>query len=107
MNLYRMLGGMIKKEKNIMKKTIKLSKSQWKEMGKKAGWMKTANIPAGNTPESQALAQILNNYSVKLTFPESQQKFRSLAADIIRVMDEEVNAQQQQPINPNQQYSMM
>jgi len=43
------------------KKTIKMSKVEWQSIGKKAGWMKTANVAQDPDVEAKPFYDYINN----------------------------------------------
>jgi len=45
---------------------IKLSKSQWEQMGKKAGWMKESQLTPPKTPSAEDLLNEINNIVTNL-----------------------------------------
>ena len=65
---------------------IKLSKAQWQEIGKTAGWLKIANIPQAKNPEVQKVAMAINSLLSRL-MPNLQPQVSSLAGDLIRSFD--------------------
>jgi|2_EtaG_2_1085320.scaffolds.fasta_scaffold107129_2 hypothetical protein len=70
------------------KQMLKLSKTEWENIGTSNGWLKKeAQITPGATPESQKLAQTLNYYQGLMTLPDNQQQFRVLASQLIQAFD--------------------
>jgi hypothetical protein len=82
---------------------IKLSKSQWEQMGRKAGWMiKEANLPQAQNQQVAKLGQSINFLYSKL-MPNLQQEVGKIAGDLIRAFDSAFAKQDQFEQGANQQ----
>lgn len=79
------------------KMNINLTKTQWEQIGKTAGWIKKeANIAMGKTEAGQKVALLLNNSrELNSLMPNNATKARSLASDLVRLIDEDFNQQNQ------------
>lgn len=80
---------------------VKLSKAQWNYIGKQAGWLKEAQMPAGQSPLGQQVAVSLNSTISKLGRPDLESQARNLASQLVALFDQA--AQQEAQMNNPQQ----
>jgi len=92
---------------------ITLSKSQWELVGKKAGWMKTAQVTGATSPAAKQIVMTLNKIQSQM-LPNNAGQARALINQLVGLIDTDFQqqqgqgaGQQQQPVQQTgQQYSL-
>jgi len=80
---------------------IKLSKSQWEQMGKTAGWMKNAQVANPTSPAAKQIVMTLNKIQSEM-LPNNASTARGLISQLLGLIDtdfqqQQGSGQQQQP----------